>query len=118
MRLRLITLLLCFLAAGTSLGQRASQSSSAPPPPPQLPQQGVEPEERPPTPMEKRLQIERNKQRQEEIKRDADKLLQLATELKLSVDRSNANVLSLDVVKKATEIEKLAKAVKEKMKAY
>jgi hypothetical protein len=34
------------------------------------------------------------------------------------VDKSNEHTLSLDVVKKADEIEKLAKSVKEKMKGY
>jgi hypothetical protein len=32
------------------------------------------------------------------------------------VDKSNEHTLSLDVVKKADEIEKLAKSVKEKMR--
>jgi hypothetical protein len=36
--------------------------------------------------------------------------------LKQSVDKSDENVLSLDVIKKAEEIEKLARSVKEKMK--
>jgi len=57
-----------------------------------------------------------NKERQQNLKRDTDKLLQLATELKQSVDKSNENTLSLDVIKKAEEIEKLAKSVREKMK--
>ncbi len=57
-----------------------------------------------------------NLQRQEEIKKDTDKLLKLATELKQSVDKTTENTLSLDVIKKAEEIEKLAKNVKEKMK--
>ena len=57
-----------------------------------------------------------NVQRQEEIKKDTEKLLELATELKQSVDKSSANTLSLDVIKKAEQIEKLAKTVKEKMK--
>jgi len=58
-----------------------------------------------------------NKQRQEELKRDTEKLFQLATELKQYVDKTNENVLSLDVVKKAEEIEKLAHSVKTKMRA-
>jgi hypothetical protein len=41
----------------------------------------------------------------------------MATELKDYVDKTNENVLSLEVVKKAEEIEKLAHSVKEKMKA-
>jgi hypothetical protein len=57
-----------------------------------------------------------NVQRQQEIKKDTEKLLELATELKQAVDKSNENTLSLDVVKKAEQIEKLAKDVKEKMK--
>lgn len=57
-----------------------------------------------------------NEQRQQELKRDTEKLLQLSTELKEYVDKSNENVLSLDVVKKADEIEKLARSVKQKMK--
>ena len=32
------------------------------------------------------------------------------------MDKSNENVLSLDVIKKADEIEKLARSVKERMK--
>lgn len=57
-----------------------------------------------------------NKERQEQIRSDTDKLLKLATELKAYVDKSNENTLSLDVIKKAEEIEKLAHNVKEKMK--
>jgi hypothetical protein len=57
-----------------------------------------------------------NLSRQASLKADTDKLLKLAVELKDSVDKSNANVLSLDVVKKAEEIEKLAHSVKDKMK--
>jgi hypothetical protein len=66
--------------------------------------------------MEARRLKEANKQRQEEIKQDTLKLFQLATELKDAVDKSDENMLSLDVVKKADEVEKLAKKVKEKMK--
>jgi len=66
--------------------------------------------------MEDRRQKEANKQRQEEIRKDTEKLFQLATELKDAVDKTNEYVLSLDVVKKAEEVEKLAKRVKEKMK--
>jgi hypothetical protein len=58
-----------------------------------------------------------NKQRQQDLKRDTDKLLDLATELKKYVDKSNENVLSLEVLRKAEEIEKLAKSVKDKMRA-
>jgi hypothetical protein len=57
-----------------------------------------------------------NGQRQQDIKKDTDQLLDLATELKQYVDKTNENIISLDVIKKAEQIEKLAKSVKEKMK--
>ena len=57
-----------------------------------------------------------NLQRQEELKKDTEKLLELATELKQSVDKADENTLSLEVIKKADQIEKLAKSVKDKMK--
>ena len=50
------------------------------------------------------------------LKKDTDKLLKLSVELKSYVEKSDENVLSLDVIKKAEEIEKLAKSVKDKMK--
>ncbi len=56
------------------------------------------------------------KERVVSLKHDTDKLLKLSVELKESVDKSDENVLSLDVIKKAEEIEKLAHSVREKMK--
>lgn len=50
------------------------------------------------------------------LRRDTEKLLFLAEELKQNVDKTGPNILSMDVIKKAQEIEKLAKSVKEKMK--
>ncbi|HZL28482.1 MAG TPA: hypothetical protein VFC39_18305 [Acidobacteriaceae bacterium] len=54
--------------------------------------------------------------RQKHIVDETAKLLQLATELKAAVDKSNKNELSLDVVKKADDIEKLAHDVKQRMR--
>ena len=68
--------------------------------------------------MRRELAKKLNQQRQETLKRDTDKLLKLTTELKQYVDNSNENLLSVDVVKRAEEIEKLARNVKEKMKGY
>jgi len=56
------------------------------------------------------------KERVAALKKDTDTLLRLSVELKQSVDKSDENVLSLDVIKKAEEIEKLARSVKDKMK--
>jgi len=56
------------------------------------------------------------KERVAALKTDTDKLLKLSVELKQYVDRSDENVLSVDVIKRAEEIEKLAHSVREKMK--
>ena len=58
----------------------------------------------------------RNTDRQKRLVTDTDKLLSLATELKQEVDKTNKDVMSVDVIKKADEIEKLARSVKERMK--
>ncbi|MBZ5680333.1 MAG: hypothetical protein LAO24_09530 [Acidobacteriia bacterium] len=57
-----------------------------------------------------------SQERHAALKTDADKLLKMAVELKAYVDKSNENVLSLEVIRKAEEIEKLAHSVKDKMK--
>ena len=66
--------------------------------------------------IEKEMEKKANQERQAELKRDTEKLLQLATDLKAEVDKSNENVLAVEVIKKADEIEKLAHSVREKMK--
>jgi hypothetical protein len=55
-------------------------------------------------------------ERQKRLVADTDKLLALSTALKEQVDESDKNILSLDMVKKAEEIEKLAHSVKERIK--
>jgi hypothetical protein len=57
-----------------------------------------------------------NLQRQIEIKRDTEKMFQLTSELKDYLDKTGQGVLSLDAIKKAEQIEKLAHSVKSKMK--
>ena len=66
--------------------------------------------------MEREMAKKANQARQAELKRDTEKLLKLATELKEYVDKTSENTLSVEVVKKAEEIEKLAHSVKDKMK--
>jgi hypothetical protein len=65
---------------------------------------------------QKKMEKDRNENRHKELKRDTVKLLELATELKQYVDRTNESVLSVDVIRKTEEIEKLAKNIKNKMK--
>jgi hypothetical protein len=69
-----------------------------------------------PPEMQKRMEKQANQQRQSDLKRDTDKLFKLSSELKDYVDKSNENILSLDVLKKAEEIEKLAHSVRTKMR--
>ncbi len=57
-----------------------------------------------------------NLERRKQIADDSAKLLKLATDLKAEVDKTSKDTLSLGVIRKAEEIEKLAHNVKEKMK--
>ena len=66
--------------------------------------------------MMKDMTRERNAIRQKQIVDDTAQLLDLAKQLKDAVDKSSKDQLSLSVVNTATEIEKLAKVVKEKMR--
>jgi oligoribonuclease NrnB/cAMP/cGMP phosphodiesterase (DHH superfamily) len=84
--------------------------------------QNVDGSAAPPGDVETRDQLMRemakkaNLERQAAIKNDTDKLVKLAAELKDYVDKSNENILSMNVLKKAEEIERLAHGVKDKMK--
>lgn len=55
-------------------------------------------------------------ERQAQLRIDTEKLVALAAELKEHVDKTGVNILSMDVIKKAQEIQKLAKSVQDKMK--
>jgi hypothetical protein len=79
---------------------------------------GIDPDEPDPlAPHREQKQAElRNVDRQKRLVADTDKLLALATDLKQQVDKSTKDTLSVDVIKKADEIEKLAHSVKERMK--
>ncbi len=109
---------LCLLFALSSNAQIPSPRQGGPPAPPGRGESspttgdGDENQERLARDMAKKA----NQSRQALLKADTDRLLKLAVELKDSVDKSSENVLSLDVVKKAEEIEKLAHSVKDKMK--
>ena len=76
----------------------------------------VEPQDERTVSMEEEQAKMRNEDRQKRLVEDTAKLLELANELKAEVDKSDKNTLSLAVVRKADEIEKLAHSVKERMK--
>jgi hypothetical protein len=90
----------------------AQSPSSQQPEPPQIGQAG----EPIPHDLTNRMAKERLKSRYHDLKRDSEKLLELATELKQYVDKSGESVLSMDVIRKCEEIEKLSKSVRSKMK--
>jgi hypothetical protein len=73
-----------------------------------------------PSKMDPRLEGQRERiwkdDRRKRLVADTDKLLQLATELKVDVDKSSPNELSVTVIEKATEMEKLSHDVKERMR--
>jgi hypothetical protein len=52
------------------------------------------------------------------LKEHAQDLAELAKSLQAEVDKSNENVLSLEIVKKAEEAEKLARKIKNEVKGY
>jgi hypothetical protein len=84
---------ICFAQQSTPAPQQ--QNSSAPP----------ASDQKPLTPAEKR---------KADLQADTEKLYRLTQELKTEVDKSNKDTLSVSVVKKAQEIERLAKSIKER----
>lgn len=57
-----------------------------------------------------------NAERKRQISDDSARLLKLATELKTEVEKTSKDTLSLSVIHKAEDIEKLAHSVQQKMK--
>lgn len=60
--------------------------------------------------------IAANLQRQQDMKRDSEKMLQLMQELNQYLQSKGQGTMSVDALKKAEQIEKLAHSVKSKMK--
>jgi hypothetical protein len=57
-----------------------------------------------------------NDDRHKKLASDVERLVALTSELKTDVDKTNKDELSVDVIKKAQEIEKLAHDVQSRMK--
>lgn len=77
---------------------------------------GEEPEMRLPSGKNQRQEI--LKADHAKSKADAAELVTLAEELKEELDKSEHQVLNVKLVKKAEDIEKLARRIKERMKRY
>ncbi len=101
-RLR-IALAALFLLGGFA-GFSQSPTESRPGPAPRQVQQQAQPTD--PAPEEKN-----------QLASDSARLLKLATELKAAVDKSTKDQLSVTVIQKADEVEKLARKVREEMRA-
>ncbi len=112
-----LVLLLLVLSGAPALYAQAQEPSSQavvaqlPRTPP-----GEEAEDEARRKLEHDQQKKANEERFRKLKEDTDKLVQLSNELKEYVGKANEHTLSLDVIKKAEEIERLAKSVKDKMK--
>jgi hypothetical protein len=117
-----LAVLLLLIPRVSSVPSFSQSSAQSPNPSPRLnPNPGLNPDEHDDeehAKIEKDMAKRANHERQAQLQRDTDNLLKLANELKQDVDKSNENTLSLEVVKKAEEIEKLAHSVKEKMKSH
>ncbi len=107
--LRVLVLVLSFSVVLPLMAQPHQESGSLPPAENQAESDSVKE-------LKQNVIKKANKARQEQIRRDTERLLQLATELKAYVDRTDEHILSMDVIKKAEQVEKLAHSVKEKMK--
>lgn len=55
-------------------------------------------------------------ERQSELRRDARHLVELSLELHKAIEKSNENVLSLEILRKAEEVERLARELHERAK--
>jgi hypothetical protein len=114
LRLSVVGAVLTAMASGNVSGGQLQQIQSQ-----HYPGQAHQPTDLDPTTDPHRLEQQeeaRSTERQKRLVADTDKLLALATDLKQQVDKTNKNILSVDVIKKADEIEKLAHSVKERMK--
>jgi len=92
----------------------AGQDLPAPSPPwaNQMPERRTSPSES----QSQRQERVRNASQRKQLKADAERLLKLATDLKAEVDKTTKDTMSVDVIRKADEIEKLARGIEQQMK--
>lgn len=126
---RVVVFAVVLSGAGMLASRASAQSSTFPPPPSQstgkLPsplggaQDDNSPLNRDPlaAQQETRRQRAAIDERQRKMQEDTAKLLQLAEELKAEMEKTNKFQMSLEVIRKAEEIEKLARDVKNRMKS-
>jgi hypothetical protein len=103
-----------------ALGQVTTRNPGTYPPSPNVPGMN-DPMNDPRVPnpdkrISEKMAISRNDERQKKLVADTNQLFDLASKLKDEVDKTDKYTLSLDVVKRTAEIEKLAKSIRERMK--
>ena len=119
-----VLLLMVSGAAAQRRIQRGANNNNQPITPPNVTQPGVLPPLDDPSitdgGLHARMDAERmksaNDDRHKRLESDVDKLLSLTNELKADLSKTTKDELSLDVVRKAQEIEKLAHDVQNRMK--
>lgn len=94
-----------------SKGPQVSQSPNVPA------MSGKDPNEAASVELQHKQEKLRQDERQKRLVSDTDKLLSLVTQLHEDVAKTDKNILSVDVIRRADEIEKLARNVKERMKS-
>jgi len=105
-----LPLLVALAAASPVRGQQVQTDNAADAPCAGCPEPQVDPQ------LARRQKHDLAKLHNQQLKKDAETLLSLAQELKAATDKSNQDVLSLHIVEKAGQIEKLAKRIKESMR--
>lgn len=120
---RAIPVVLCVLMSLSAARYAAAQNVHVPVPENQPQSQNLTLGSRPSTAptggddeIQRQQAIAANLQRQIEIRRDAEKMAALMQELRDYLAKADQGVMSVDAIKKAEQIEKLAHSVKSKMK--
>jgi hypothetical protein len=110
-----------FLAAFSCtavIAQQTTPAPATPAPPAATPAPASQPSDTPAsTAANQKPQDPAMVQRKKQLAADTAKLLELANELKTEMDKSSKDTLSLNVIKKADQVEKLAHKVRDEMKA-
>ena len=118
---RMMILAGVMLLAAPSIGAARPQSSTnindQVPVPPSSGARGVQGQDAMVARQQEKLAETAEAERRKQLADETAQLLQLATELKAAVDKSNKNEMSLEVIRKADQVEKLAHDVKQKLRS-
>ncbi len=103
-------------AGASGRTQWSSKTPQSSQPPPLSNPAGKDPADAAVSEVQHKQEKLRQDERQKRLISDSDKLLALATQLHEEVAKTDKNILSVDVIRRADEIERLAHTVKERMK--